>query len=157
MAFSIKGLPPQSVHHLLPDTTLLFRLISALFFFPTILHLYFQAIAKMLDGNPRGELVIKVTIACGILETLAVFLRLLARWRSKAAFAADDWWIVATLLPSYAMLAVGCLMVTIGGGGRHAATLSMYQIETFLKVQHVNFFTVLRSSTDRLVRLLPAL
>lgn len=76
---------------------------------------------------------IKVTIACGILETLAVFLRLLARWRSKAAFAADDWWIVATLIPSYAMLAVGCLMVTIGGGGRHAATLDLYQIETFLK------------------------
>lgn len=76
---------------------------------------------------------IKVTIACGILETLAVFLRLLARWRSKAAFAADDWWIVATLIPSYAMLAVGCLMVTIGGGGRHMATLELYQVETFLK------------------------
>ena len=88
----------------------------------------------MLNGNPRGELVIKVTIACGILETVAVFLRLLARWRSKAAFAADDWWIVATLIPSYAMLAVGCLMVTIGGGGRHGATLTLYQVETFLKV-----------------------
>ena len=90
----------------------------------------------MLDGNPRGELVIKVTIACGLLETFAVILRLLARWRSKAAFAADDWWIVATLIPSYAMLAVGCLMVTIGGGGRHGATLDMYQVQTFLKVSH---------------------
>ncbi|KAL9134101.1 MAG: hypothetical protein Q9175_004718 [Cornicularia normoerica] len=87
----------------------------------------------MLDGNPRGDLVIKVTIACGVLETLAVFLRLLARWKSKAAFAADDWWIVATLIPSYAMLAIGCLMVTIGGGGRHAETLNLYQVETFLK------------------------
>ena len=79
---------------------------------------------------------IKVTIACGILETLAVLLRLVARWRSKAAFAADDWWIVATLIPSYVMLAVGCLMVTIGGGGRHIATLDLHQIETFLKVNH---------------------
>ncbi|KAL9064748.1 MAG: hypothetical protein Q9161_008677 [Pseudevernia consocians] len=87
----------------------------------------------MLEGNPRGDDVIKLTIACGILETLAVALRLLARWRSKAAFAADDWWIVATLIPSYLMLAVGCLMVTIGGGGRHAATLELYQIKTFLK------------------------
>ena len=87
----------------------------------------------MLDGNPRGNLVIRVTIACGILETVAVFLRLLARWRSKAAFAADDWWIVATLIPSYAMLAVGCLMVTIGGGGHHQEDLSLSQTETFLK------------------------
>ena len=93
-----------------------------------------KAIAKMLDGNPRGDLVIRVTIVCGVLETLAVSLRLVARWRSKASFAADDWWIVATLIPSYAMLAVGCLMVTIGGGGRHADTLDRYQIETFLKV-----------------------
>lgn len=101
------------------------------------------AIAKMLDGNPRGDLVIKVTIACGVLETLAVFLRLLARWRSKAAFAADDWWIVATLIPSYAMLAVGTLMVTIGGGGRHAETLDLHQIETFLKVYPPMFIPVL--------------
>ena len=92
----------------------------------------------MLDGNPRGDLVIRVTIVCGVLETLAVSLRLVARWRSKASFAADDWWIVATLLPSYAMLAVGCLMVTIGGGGRHADTLDRYQIETFLKVWPLN-------------------
>ena len=112
----------------------------------------------MLDGNPRGDLVIRVTIACGILETLAVFLRLLARWRSKAAFAADDWWIVATLIPSYAMLAVGCLMVTIGGGGRHAATLDLYQIETFLKVHHSRYttFFVLRFA-NKALRLSPPL
>ena len=105
----------------------------------------------MLEGNPRGDDVIKLTIACGILETLAVALRLLARWRSKAAFAADDWWIVATLIPSYLMLAVGCLMVTIGGGGRHAATLELYQIKTFLKVSHVRsdvFETMLKESSD---------
>ena len=101
-------------------------------------HPHSKAIAKMLDGNPRGDLVIRVTIVCGVLETLAVSLRLVARWRSKASFAADDWWIVATLLPSYAMLAVGCLMVTIGGGGRHADTLDRYQIETFLKVWPLN-------------------
>ena len=99
----------------------------------------------MLDGNPRGELVIKVTIACGVLETLAVVLRLLARWRSKAAFAADDWWIVATLIPSYAMLAVGCLMVTIGGGGRHAETLNIHQIQNFLKVIHSVFNPMMSS------------
>ena len=112
----------------------------------------------MLEGNPRGDLVIRVTIACGILETLAVFLRLLARWRSKAAFAADDWWIVATLIPSYAMLAVGCLMVTIGGGGRHAATLDLYQIETFLKVNHSRSlpFFVLRFA-NKVLRLSPPL
>ena len=59
--------------------------------------------------NPRGDQVIRINIACGILETLAVGLRLLARRRSKASFAADDWLIVATLAPSYAMLIIGHL------------------------------------------------
>jgi hypothetical protein len=36
-------------------------------------------------------------------------LRLLARRKVKARFAIDDWLIVATLVPSYAMLIVGSL------------------------------------------------
>ncbi len=58
----------------------------------------------------RGEgLVVRTTIACGVLETLAVIFRLLAQWKNNRRFYRDDWWIVASLVPSYAMLAVGIL------------------------------------------------
>ena len=59
--------------------------------------------------NPERSQIVRVTVACGVLATLAVFLRFLARWRSKASFAADDWWMLASLIPSYCMLAVGSI------------------------------------------------
>ena len=62
--------------------------------------------------NPGRNRVINVTVACGILATVAVCLRLVARWRSKASFAADDWLMVASLVPSYAMLAVGSISLS---------------------------------------------
>ena len=57
--------------------------------------------------NPGAGLVIRTTIACGVLETAAVILRLIARWKSNASIARDDWVLVAALVPSYAMLANG--------------------------------------------------
>ena len=62
-----------------------------------------------MSTNSRGETVIHAGIICGVFQTLSVCLRLLARWKIKARFAADDWLIVATLIPSYAMLVVGSL------------------------------------------------
>ena len=59
--------------------------------------------------NPKGEIVIIVTYVVGVILPVAVALRFLARWRSKAGFAADDWWIVASLIPSYGMLISGAL------------------------------------------------
>ena len=59
--------------------------------------------------SPERNKVVRVTVACGVLATLAVFLRFLARWRSKASFAADDWCMLASLIPSYCMLAVGSI------------------------------------------------
>ena len=59
--------------------------------------------------NPDRSQIVRVTVACGVLATLAVFLRFLARWKSKAPFAADDWWMLASLIPSYCMLAVGSI------------------------------------------------
>ena len=59
--------------------------------------------------NPGRDQVIRVTVACGILATVAVLLRFVARWRSKASLAADDWWMAASLIPSYSMLAVGSI------------------------------------------------
>ena len=59
--------------------------------------------------NPGRDQVIRVTVVCGILASVAVSLRFMARWRSQASFAADDWWMVASLIPSYSMLAVGSI------------------------------------------------
>lgn len=49
---------------------------------------------------------LQVSIAVGIIASLAVALRFLARWRSKALYALDDWLLVGSLLPFYGMLAI---------------------------------------------------
>lgn len=66
-----------------------------------------------MGDNPRGDLVIRVTVACGVLETIAVGLRLLARWKTKAGIGHDDYLIVVTLIPSYGMLVCGSLSMTL--------------------------------------------
>lgn len=63
----------------------------------------------METNNSGRDQVVRVTVACGILATLAVCLRFVARLRSKATFGADDWWMAASLIPSYCMLAVGSI------------------------------------------------
>ena len=69
-------------------------------------------VMSMATVNPGRDQVIRVTVACGVLATLAVCLRLVARWRSKAVIAADDWFMVASLIPSYGMLAVGSISMS---------------------------------------------
>ena len=59
--------------------------------------------------NPVGNQVVRISIAFGVIDTIAVALRLLARRRSKAAFAADDALIVASLVPLFAMIVIGHL------------------------------------------------
>ena len=58
-------------------------------------------------NNPVGEHVIRTSIVFGVIDSVAVALRLLARWRSNAAFAADDVLIIASLIPLYAMIFIG--------------------------------------------------
>lgn len=60
-------------------------------------------------SNRRGDQVINLSIAVGIIATIAVGLRLLARWKSKASFAVDDWFIVGSLLPLYGMMTASTL------------------------------------------------
>ena len=57
--------------------------------------------------NPVGRQVVRTGIAFGILDAIAVSLRLLARWKSNSAFGVDDALIVASLAPLYAMIAIG--------------------------------------------------
>ena len=75
--------------------------------------------------NPRRDRVIRVTVACGILATVAVCLRFVARWRSKASFAADDWWMGASLIPLHCMLAVS----TISSFANPAFSFSCWRIQ----------------------------
>ena len=60
-----------------------------------------------MSDQSRADSVNRVAVACGVIETIAVCLRLLARWKTRAQFAIDDWLVVATLIPSYAMLVLG--------------------------------------------------
>ena len=60
-------------------------------------------------SNPVGDLVVRVSIAFGVTDTIAVALRLLARTRSKASLGADDALITASLIPLYGMVVIGYL------------------------------------------------
>ena len=66
-----------------------------------------------MSSNPKEGLVIRTTIACAVIETVAVVLRLIARWRSNATYASDDWVLLASLIPSYAMLANGLIRASM--------------------------------------------
>ena len=65
-------------------------------------------------SNPVGDLVVRVSIAFGITDTIAVALRLLARTRSKASLGADDALITASLIPLYGMVVLGYLSQSTG-------------------------------------------
>ena len=58
-------------------------------------------------GNSRGHVILSVCIACGVLETIAVALRFLARKRLGAGWRSDDWLIMAALIPNYVMIVLG--------------------------------------------------
>ena len=62
-----------------------------------------------MPGNPVGNRIIHSSIALGALITLAVPLRLLARWKSKANFAMDDVLMIISLIPQYVMIALGVI------------------------------------------------
>lgn len=57
--------------------------------------------------NEPGRAILYVCITCGVLETLAVALRFLARRKMKARLQIDDWLIFASLWPNYAMIVTG--------------------------------------------------
>ena len=60
-------------------------------------------------NDPLGLHVERTSIAFGVVDAIAVSLRMLARWRSNASFAADDVLIVASLVPLFAMIVIGHL------------------------------------------------
>lgn len=60
-------------------------------------------------SNPRGQQVIQLSIAVGVIDTIAIALRVLARCNDGARLAFDDWLIVASLVPFYAMIVTSSL------------------------------------------------
>lgn len=63
----------------------------------------------MAGNNARGYGVLAATIAMGIIDFFAVILRFLARKKIKAKLEADDWLILVSLLPAYAMNAIAAI------------------------------------------------
>ena len=70
------------------------------------------------QDNPRGAQAINVSIAVGVIAPVAVLLRLVARSRSKAPLAIDDWLIIASLLPLFAMISASILSQFATGSPR---------------------------------------
>ena len=60
-------------------------------------------------SNTLGKKIERIGLALAILATVAVLLRLLARWKSKASFAGDDLMIILSLFPFYGMTAISYL------------------------------------------------
>ncbi|KAG7009144.1 ubiquitin carboxyl-terminal hydrolase 2 [Physcia stellaris] len=83
--------------------------------------------------NPFGAHAINNSVAMGVMATVAVALRLLARSKSKAALAIDDWLIVGSLLPLLAMVCSSVIMVKLGGLGRPIQSLDRSETTLVLK------------------------
>ncbi len=60
-------------------------------------------------SNTLGKRIERISIALAVLATVAVFLRILARWKSKATFAGDDLMIILSLFPFYGMTVISYL------------------------------------------------
>ena len=106
----------------------------------------------LVPNNSRGQIVISLSITIGATLPVAVALRLLARWKTKAGLGVDDYWILLSLVPIYGMLVSGGLrecfgrriarqcsrfspiVVFKGGVGRHTDTLSYEEIVFYMKV-----------------------
>ena len=54
--------------------------------------------------NPRGDTAVRWVIVLGVIDTLAVVLRFFARKKNGTKIAADDWMIMASLVPTYCMI-----------------------------------------------------
>lgn len=60
-------------------------------------------------NNPLGHQVVLTSVTLGVINIIALALRILARWRSKAAFAADDALVIASIVPISGMVVIGYL------------------------------------------------
>ena len=64
-------------------------------------------------SNTLGKEIETLGLALSILATVAVLLRILARWKSKASFAGDDLLIILSLFPFHGMTAISYLGLSV--------------------------------------------
>ena len=57
-----------------------------------------------MSKHARGHVAMRWIILFGVIDTLAVTLRFFIRRRHRIRLGADDWLILASLLPAYAMI-----------------------------------------------------
>lgn len=77
------------------------------------------------------------SITLGILLTIAVVLRFLAKYEVKSKFSIDDCWIIVGLVASWAATGVGIWAVFVAGGGldmRNIAKGNYSSFKMFLQV-----------------------
>jgi hypothetical protein len=60
-------------------------------------------------GYLQGPQMNRLSVALGVIAFVAVLLRLVARSKSKASFAIDDYWISVSLVPFFGMIASSTL------------------------------------------------
>lgn len=67
----------------------------------------------MAGDNVRGHAVIIASIAIGLIDAFAIILRFIARKKTTAKLAADDWILLASLLPAYTMIIIASIRLFI--------------------------------------------
>lgn len=106
-------------------------------------------------SNPRGARVAHWTIVFGVIDSLAVLLRFVVRKKSGTKIGADDWMILASLVPAYSMIVSANLCesalfearidynrlfswtnsgISKGGAGKHQVDMTDLEMTLLLKV-----------------------
>lgn len=83
--------------------------------------------------NPRGDRVVHLTIVLGVIDTLAVILRFSVRKINGIKIGADDWMILASLVPAYCMIISTNLCISKGGAGKHEADTTASEMTLLFK------------------------
>ena len=87
-----------------------------------------------------GPSTVQSSLIMGILASVAVLLRLLAKTQTKVGFAADDYWIAISLAIYWAYAGVMVWSIFAGGGGldMHNFIQGNYPgIRLYLQVQYL--------------------
>lgn len=92
-----------------------------------------DASTAQLPDTSRATAPFAVAIACAVVATLAILLRIIARRLTGLKLAAEDYTIFLALLGVYAMSICGLLQTLIGGSGHHVDTVFLGRVENLLK------------------------
>lgn len=80
----------------------------------------------MMEPNRRGVLVICLSVALGVIDTLAVILRFIARRKSESGLAMDDWLIALSLVPAYCMIIIAGFCESVSSWTRRICSLTHF-------------------------------